>query len=55
MNTFPTLCEASKIAATGKFDVLPVAMEMLSDFTTPIETMRALKSVSSHCYMLESA
>ena len=55
MNTFPSFCEASKIAAAGKFDVLPVAMEMLSDFTTPIETMRALKSVSSHCYMLESA
>lgn len=28
---------------------------MLSDFTTPIETMKILKNVSTHCYMLESA
>lgn len=55
MNFSPTLNEVKKIAATGKYDVLPVSCEILSDFTTPIETMRILKNVSTHCYMLESA
>ena len=34
---------------------LPVSFEILSDFTTPIEAMKILKNVSTHCYMLESA
>ena len=55
MKVLPTLSEALEIAATGKYDVLPLSFELLSDFTTPIETMRVLKSVSTHCYMLESA
>ena len=33
----------------------PVSCEIFSDFTTPIETMKILKNVSTHCYMLESA
>ncbi len=37
------------------YDVVPLSCEILSDFTTPIETMRILKNVSTHCYMLESA
>lgn len=55
MKFFPSLPEVKKIAATGKYNVLPVSCEILSDFTTPIETMRILKNVSTHCYMLESA
>ena len=55
MNFSPTLDEVKKIAVTGKFNVLPVSCEILSDFTTPIETMKILKNVSTHCYMLESA
>ena len=55
MKIAPSLAEAKKIAATGKFDVLPVSCEILSDFTTPIETMKILKNVSTHCFMLESA
>lgn len=55
MRIFPTLDEVQKIAATGKYTVAPVCCEMLSDFTTPMETMRILKNVSAHCYMLESA
>jgi anthranilate synthase component 1 len=34
---------------------VPISCEILSDFTTPIETMKILKNVSTHCYMLESA
>ena len=49
------LTEVKKIASEANYNVLPVSLEMLSDFTTPIETMRILKNVSTHCYMLESA
>jgi len=55
MEILPTLAEVKKISATGKYDVLPVSTEILSDFITPIEAMRILKNVSTHCYMLESA
>ncbi|RKM55908.1 anthranilate synthase component I [Butyrivibrio sp. X503] len=55
MNITPSLEEVKKIAATQKYDVIPVSMEILSDFITPIETMRKLRNVSEHCYMLESA
>ena len=51
----PTLTEVRKIASELKYNVLPVSCEILSDFTTPIETMRILKNISTHCYMLESA
>ena len=55
MKISPTLREVRRIADTGKYNVLPVSCEILSDFTTPIETMKILKNVSTHCYMLESA
>lgn len=55
MRILPDLNRVQEIAATGKYNVLPVSCEMLSDFITPIETMRILQNVSTHCYMLESA
>ena len=55
MNVRPTLSEIREIAATGEYQVVPVSCELLSDFTTPIETLRVLKNISSHCFMLESA
>ena len=55
MKISPSLEEVKKIAATGDYRVCPVSTELLSDFTTPIETMRILKAVSTHCYLLESA
>ena len=55
MKILPDLNEVRRIAAQGTYDVVPVSCEILSDFTTPIETMRILKNVSTHCYMLESA
>ena len=55
MKISPSLSEVKRIAATGQYHVLPVSLEILSDFTTPIETMKILKNVSTHCYMLESA
>lgn len=55
MKILPALCEVKKIAAAGTYNVLPVSCEILSDFITPVETMKILKNVSTHCYMLESA
>lgn len=55
MKILPDLCEVQSIAAAGTYKVLPVSCEILSDFTTPIEAMRILKNVSTHCYLLESA
>lgn len=55
MKISPNLSDIKKISAEGKYNVLPVSCEILSDFITPIETIRILKNVSTHCYMLESA
>ena len=55
MKTLPEYNEIQKIAAKGRYRVVPVSCEILSDFTTPIETLRVLKNVSDHVYMLESA
>ena len=54
MKFLPTLDKIREIAAAGQYKVLPVSCEILSDFCTPIEAMRILKNVSTHCYMLES-
>ncbi|HCG35068.1 MAG TPA: anthranilate synthase component I [Clostridiales bacterium] len=50
----PSMSEVNQYVASGKYTVLPISMELLSDFTTPVEVMRILKNVSNHCYMLES-
>ena len=55
MNIMPNPDVVKTIASSGKYNVLPVSCEILSDFTTPIEAMKILKNVSTHCYMLESA
>lgn len=48
MKISPTLTEVKEIAKTGKYDILPVSCEILSDFITPIEAMRILQNVSTH-------
>ena len=55
MHIQPTLDQVRELASTGAYKVLPVSTELLSDFTTPIETLRILKNISTHCYLLESA
>lgn len=54
MTITPNLEEVKAIAATGEYNVLPVSCELLSDICTPIEAMRILKNVSTHCFLLES-
>ena len=51
----PDIQIIEELKATGKYKVVPVSCEFLSDFTTPIETLRVLKNVSKHVYLLESA
>ena len=55
MKTLPDINEVKTLAASGRYDVIPVSCEILSDFITPIETLRILKKISNHTYMLESA
>ncbi len=55
MKVVPSIEEVRAFAAEGKYDVVPVSCEILSDFTTPIETIRILKNASTHAYLLESA
>ena len=54
MKILPALDEVKRIAAAGQYKVLPVSCEILSDRCTPIEALRILKNVSTHCYLLES-
>ena len=55
MKVVPSIEEVREFAKSGRYDVVPVSCEILSDFTTPIETIRILKNASTHAYMLESA
>ena len=40
--------EEAKEAAKG-FCIVPISREILSDIKTPMEVLRILKRVSSHC------
>lgn len=55
MTIRPELEEVKAIAAGGQYKVLPVSCELLSDLCTPIQALRILKNISTHCYLLESA
>ena len=54
MKFMPELSRVKEIAESGKYDILPVSCEILSDICTPIEAVMALRNVSTHCFMLES-
>ena len=49
------LANLKKLKENKEYTLAPVSMEILSDFITPIETMRILKATSTHAYLLESA
>ena len=50
----PTLEEIKQLAQDGRYQTAPVCLEILADIRTPIEVLRILKSVSTHCFLLES-
>ncbi len=41
-------------AYQNQYNVVPVCRSMYADVRTPIEVLRIVKNVSSHCYLLES-
>lgn len=51
---YPDYDEVVRLAQTKEYDVLPLSAEIYADSRTPIEVLRILKHVSSHCYILES-
>lgn len=46
--------EVKRIAASGDYRRIPVVREIYSDIRTPVEALRAVQNVSSHCFLLES-
>lgn len=54
MKFSPSTQKVKQIASNGKYNILPVSLEILSDCCTAIEVLRKLKNISTHCYMLES-
>lgn len=50
----PELKTLKELQQENKYKSAPVSMEILSDIRTPIEVLKILKNVSSHCYLLES-
>ena len=51
----PSEEEYNKIRSLNLYKRVPISTEILSDIKTPIEVLRILKNVSTHCYLLESA
>lgn len=54
MNITPSLEEALAFVEDERYSVLPLSCEMLADQLTPIQALKILKNVSTHCYLLES-
>ncbi|MCR5715732.1 MAG: anthranilate synthase component I [Lachnospiraceae bacterium] len=47
-----SLEEAKKLSQG--YHIIPISREILSDIRTPLETLRILKGIDRHCYILES-
>ena len=54
MKIVPDPEELARYREAG-YKVAPVSCELLADICTPIQAVRKLKNVSSHCFLLESA
>ena len=55
MRFYPDIETAREYSKDGRYDIMPISCELLSDICTPIEAVKILKNVSDHCYLLESA
>lgn len=51
----PSLEEVRSIAQEGRYRRVPVMRELFADRLTTVEAMRAMRAVSNHVFMLESA
>lgn len=54
MKISPSLSYLLDQKYSDEYKVVPVYKDIVSDFTTPIEVIRKLKSISKHCFILES-
>lgn len=52
---FPTLDTLTELAREQTYTIAPIACELDSHFTTPLDVLRVLQTVSHHVYLLESA
>lgn len=52
---YPSLEEVQKRLKMEQYGVVPVCRELYADQKTPIEVLKVLKNISTHCYLLESA
>ena len=54
-SAYPSLADVEAIAAKGAYRRVPVRCELMADGFTPIESLRRVRAVSNHCFLLESA
>lgn len=52
---YPALAEVKETVQSGEYGRIPVCYEMLSDEIPPVVALQILRTVSDHCFMLESA
>lgn len=50
----PEINVLRELQKENKYKTAPISMEILSDLKTPIEVLKIIKSISTHCYLLES-
>ncbi len=50
----PEINVLKELQKENKYKTAPVSMEILSDIRTPIEVLKIIKGISTHCYLLES-
>ncbi len=50
----PEINLLKELQKENKYKTAPVSMEILSDLRTPIEVLKIIKGISTHCYLLES-
>lgn len=50
-----SLEEMKKAASSGDYKRIPICREILSDIATPVQVLKRLMQVDSHCFLLESA
>ncbi|MBR2255450.1 MAG: anthranilate synthase component I family protein [Candidatus Methanomethylophilaceae archaeon] len=51
----PSLEDIIALSKEGSYDICPVCRRIGTDGLTPVEVVKRLMNVSSHCYLLESA
>ena len=53
IEVFPTRDTLTQLARQQTYTIAPIACELDSHFTTPLDVLRVLQTVSHHVYLLE--